>query len=84
MSVRFVFLPAAVFQSATPADHTSRRPSSVVRACACIFKIFDGHLFFYAEGEDAPSEDDEGEWPPMELREFRTMIKDRGYLWCER
>ena len=49
-----------------------------------IFKIFDGHLFFYAEGEDAPPEDDEGEWPPMELREFRTMIEDREYLWCKR
>ena len=40
MSVRSVFLPAAVFQSATPADRTSRRSSSVVvRACtarACV------------------------------------------------
>ena len=37
MSVRSVFPPRAVFQSATPpADRTSRRSSSVVRARACV------------------------------------------------
>ena len=38
MSVRSVSAPRAVFQSATPADRTSRRSSSdsVVRARACV------------------------------------------------
>ena len=36
MSVRSVFPRREVFQSATPADRTSRRSSSVVRARACV------------------------------------------------
>ena len=35
VSVRSVFPPRAVIQSATPADRTSRRSSSVVLALAC-------------------------------------------------
>ena len=42
MSVRSVFPPAEVFQSATPADRTSRRSSSVVRACAACACVLAG------------------------------------------
>ena len=39
MSARSVFPHRAVFQSATPADRTSRRSSSVVRARACMVRV---------------------------------------------
>ena len=60
MSVRSVFPHRAVFQSATPADRTSRRSSSIVRAraaraCVCVHDDFDHSEFLSATNHYEPT-----------------------------
>ena len=52
MSVRSVFSRSAVFQSATPADRTSRRSSSVVGACAARAHVRAGVAMRAAKGRE--------------------------------